>query len=251
MKTTLLITVILVLIVVAGAIAYLAISINEGPESALLNTKKLLTRNVTLTYNFMASSMFIVNNNVFPGISGIPFQTEPLTGTITISRTPMSDATVINGTLLFGHFIKGINFNLVIWKYDNELCYATEFEFMGQQTATHCTHYVNLTKYIMLTLNESKYIGKGTWHGETTYCFTAVITLTSTQGEPQGMPITINVTELCVLSNGVPTNITIYMYPTYQDRPSNIVMNINMTLLGFSFTFNQYEFSRITRGLIP
>ncbi|GGI69166.1 hypothetical protein GCM10007112_02680 [Vulcanisaeta souniana JCM 11219] len=242
---------ILILIVVAVAVTYLAVSINESPESALLNAKKLLSRNVTLTYNFMASSMFIINNNVFPGISGIPFQTGPLTGTITISRTPMSDATVINGTLTFRHFIGGINFNLVLWKYDNELCYATEFNFMGHQTATHCAPYVNLTKYIMLTLNESKYVGKGAWHGKTTYCFTALITLTSTQGELQGIPIAMNVTKLCVLSNGVPTNITIYLYPMYQGRLSNMVMNINMTLLSYSFTFNQYRFSQITKGLIP
>ncbi len=58
----------------------------------------------------------------------------------------------------------------------------------------------------------------------------------------------INVTEICLLSNGVPTNITMYIYPARQGMVSNVLMNINMTLINYSFTFNQNEFSQITRG---
>ncbi|WP_243678345.1 hypothetical protein [Vulcanisaeta distributa] len=138
---------------------------------------------------------------------------------------------------------------MALWRYNDELCYAVEFNFMGQQTMTHCAPYVNLTKYVVLALNESKYVGKGTWNGKTTYCFTTTMTLTPTQGELQGgLPIVVNITELCMLSNGVPTNVTIFIYPARQGMLGNMVMNINMTLINYSFVFNQQEFSQITRG---
>ncbi|WP_054855541.1 hypothetical protein [Vulcanisaeta sp. JCM 16161] len=252
MKTPLLIAAVIVVLAIAGAVTYLAVSVNGSPESALLNAKELLMRNVTVTYRFTVSSTFVVNNNEFPGIPGVPFQMGPLMGIVTISRTPISDATVINGTLLFRHFMgTGINFNMALWRYDNELCYAMEFNFMGQQAVTHCMPYVNLTKYVILALNESRYVGKGTWNGKTTYCFAATVTLTPAQGELQEMPVVMNITELCILGNGVPTNVTIYLYPTYQGGFGGMFMNINMTLVNYSFTFNQQEFSQVTRGLVP
>ncbi|ADN50398.1 hypothetical protein [Vulcanisaeta distributa] len=252
MKTPLLITAILVIIIIAGAVTYLAVSVNGGPESALMNARELFMRNVTVTYKFVISSTLVINNNEFPGIPGVPFQTGPLMGIVTISRTPINDATVINGTFSFRHFMgSGINFNVALWRYDNELCYAMELNFMGPQTTTHCIPYVNLTKYVILALNESKYVGKGTWNGKTTYCFTATLTLTPTQGGLQGFPMIMNITELCILSNGVPTNMTIYLYPAYQSEFGGMFMNINMTLISYSFTFNQREFMKITRGLIP
>ncbi|WP_054853472.1 hypothetical protein [Vulcanisaeta distributa] len=53
---------------------------------------------------------------------------------------------------------------------------------MGQQTEAHCVPYINLTKYVVLTLNESKYIGgEGSWNGKTTYCFTASMSLKQTR----------------------------------------------------------------------
>ncbi|GAB6943868.1 hypothetical protein [Vulcanisaeta sp. JCM 14467] len=252
MKTALLIAAVLIAVVIAGAVAYLAMTINGGPESALLNARELFMKNVTMTYKFAISSTFMIGNNEFPGMPSIPFQMGPLMGVAAISRTPIDDATVINGTFSFRHFMgTGINFDIALWRYDDELCYATVFNFMGQQTATHCAPYVNFTKYVILALNESKYVGKGTWDGRTTYCFTAMLTLAPTQGEFQGLPMIMNITELCLLSNGVPTNITIYLYPAHQGGLGSMFVNINMTLISYSFTFNQAEFTQITRGLIP
>ncbi|ADY02048.1 hypothetical protein VMUT_1847 [Vulcanisaeta moutnovskia 768-28] len=251
MKTTLLIAVMIAAVVIIGATTYLALSMRSSPESAILSTRELLSRNVSLTYNIVVSPAFIINNEL-PGISGIPFQSGQLMGVITISRTPINDATVINGTLSFGHLVKtGNNFDLAFWRYDDELCYAMELNFLGQQTITHCAPYMNVTRYVTTVLNESKYIGTGMWNSKTTYCFTATITITPTQGGVQELPLIINVTELCILSNGIPTNISIYVYPEHQIGFSNMFMNINMTLLSYSFTFNQYEFAQVTRGLIP
>ncbi len=251
MKAAPLIAVILAIVVIAGAVTYLAVSMNKGPESALLNARELLMRNITATYEFTLSSTFALGNGL-PGMPSIPFQIGPLVGAITISRTPINDAAVINGTISFRHFMMGgINFNVALWRYNNELCYATEFNFMGQQSMTHCAPYVNLTRYVVLILNESKYVGEGTWDGKRTYCFTATMTLSPAQGGFQGLPMVMNITRLCILSNGVPTNITIYLYPTYGGGFGNAFMNINMTLISYSFTFNQPEFSQITKGLIP
>ncbi|WP_054853473.1 hypothetical protein [Vulcanisaeta distributa] len=108
MKTSLLIAVILVVVVVAGAVAYLAISMNEGgPQSALLNAKRLLSRNVTVTYDFVIGSTFMINN-IVQGVPNVPFPPGPLMGIITISRTPVDDAMVINGTLAIRHYIGSV-----------------------------------------------------------------------------------------------------------------------------------------------
>ncbi|WP_243678346.1 hypothetical protein [Vulcanisaeta distributa] len=115
MKTSLLITTILIVVIIAGAVTYLAVSVNGGPESALLNAKELFMRNVTATYKFVISSTFMINNE-FPGIPNVPFQMGPLMGIVTISRTPISDATVINGTLSFRHFMGGLVLTL-IWRF--------------------------------------------------------------------------------------------------------------------------------------
>ena len=250
MKTASLITAIIAVVIIV-ATAYFALSMRSGPESAILSARELLTRNVSLTYNIVVSPTFTINSEL-PGISGIPFQSGQLMGVITISRTPINDATVINGTLSFRHFIKtSNNFDLAFWRYDNELCYAMELNFLGLQTITHCVSYVNVTKYVITVLNESKYIGTGMWNGKTTYCFTAAITMTPSQGGAQELPLIINVTKICILNNGIPTNMSIYVYPEQQVGFGNMLMNINMTLLSYSFTFNQYEFTQVTKGLIP
>jgi hypothetical protein len=88
--------------------------------------------------------------------------------------------------------------------------------------------------------------------GRATYCFSALITTTPTSNQYGGFeePIVVNVTKMCLLSNGVPANATIYIYPAQQSLGS-FMIGTNLTLINYSFTFNQEEFTQITRGLIP
>ncbi|MGC9152757.1 MAG: hypothetical protein ACP5GY_03365 [Vulcanisaeta sp.] len=240
-----------IIIMALGTATYLLMINQNSPTSALMNAKKLVTKNVTVTYEISILPTLIMGNNA-PSIPGIPFMMGWINGLITISRTPPMDATVINGTLYFRHFgMVGIKLSAALWRHDNSLCYAYKLGFMIPQTVTNCVPYTNITGNFMTILNESRYVGKGSWDGETTYCFTASVTLIPTQASSWNVPIILNVTKMCLLDNGIPANITIYVYPAQYSGIANFIINANFTLVSYSFTFNQYEFTQITNGLIP
>ena len=250
MKSSLIIAILVAVLVIAGAAGYLALTNQNSPTAALINAKRLLGRNFTATYQITIAPTAIAMNG---GIPGIPIKLTWVSGYITISRTPLMDATVINGTLSLTHYGLGSSFNAAFWKFNNELCFAVEFGFMGVQAITHCVPYVNITSNYVAILNESRYIGAGVWDGRTTYCFSALITTIPTNNQYGGFeePIVVNVTKMCLLSNGVLANATIYAYPAQQQPLGSFMINVNLTLINYSFTFNQEEFTQITRGLIP
>ncbi|WP_243666362.1 hypothetical protein [Vulcanisaeta sp. JCM 16159] len=67
----------------------------------------MFSRNVTVTYDFVIGSTFMINN-IVQGVPNVPFPSGPLMGIITISRTPVDDAMVINGTLAIRHYIGSV-----------------------------------------------------------------------------------------------------------------------------------------------
>ncbi|MFP3216822.1 MAG: hypothetical protein RXP99_05970 [Vulcanisaeta sp.] len=243
---------ILIIIVTAAvlATAYVVVTNQNAPTTALLNARKLLGRNVTATYYVTITQAGTVMGNVFPGA---PPNFVLLSGEVTISRTPLMDAVVINGTLSPMLLKAGIKINVALWRFDDELCYASRAEFMGIQSITHCIHYINLTRGYVAVLNESRYIGRGSWNGETTYCFSSLLTVNpgSTFGDLFKAPLIINVTKLCLLTNGVPANASVYIYPARQYPFGGFVIGINITLVNYSFVFNQEGFAQVTGGLIP
>jgi hypothetical protein len=246
--------IIIALIIVVGAASYFAMTyINQNsPTTALMNAKGLLSKNITTTYEF---SVVPIVSGVMPTYwGGLPHAVR-VSGLVTISRTPIMDATVINGTITMNTELTALTgrFNVALWRHGDELCYALEFGFMGVQSIIHCVPYVNLTSGYVEMINESKYIGTGSWNGKTTYCFTSIITITPTSVKNNflGVPIVVNVTKLCLLSNGVPANATIHIYPAHQGPFGEFELGINMTLVSYEFVFNQSGFSAVTRGLIP
>ena len=67
------------------------------------------------------------------------------------------------------------------------------------------------------------------------------------------MEITVNVTKICILGNGVIANMTMTTYESTQEpTPTTIILTINETLVNYSFTFNQRELdlliSNVTQG---
>ena len=243
---------ILIIIVTAVvlAVAYALVTNQNSPMTALLNARKLLDRNVTATYYVTITQTGTVMGNIFPGV---PSHFVLLSGEVTISRTPLMDAVVINGTLSPTPLKAGIKINTALWKFDDELCYASRVKFIGVQSITHCIHYINLTRGYVAVLNESRYIGRGSWNGETTYCFSSLLTVNpgSNFGDLSRVPIIINVTKLCLLTNGVPANASVYVYPAQQYPLGGFVIGINITLVNYSFVFNQEGFAQVTGGLIP
>lgn len=252
MKSGLLIVTIVATIVVVAIASYFVITNQSSPTTALMNARALLAKNVTTTYQLELVPIVPIMGN---GIIGNLPRTMKIGGLITISRTPIMDATVINGTVTLNTAMTTLTakIDVALWRYDNELCYALELGFMGAQSITHCEPYANLTSEYVEILNESRYIGTGNWNGKTTYCFTATITLspTSIQNSFFATPIIVNVTKLCLLGNGIPANATIYIYTNRQTPFGRFKIGINMTLVKYEFAFNQAEFSAVTKGLIP
>ncbi|WP_069806561.1 hypothetical protein [Vulcanisaeta thermophila] len=239
--------VVAVVIIAAAALGALFLYSNNY-ETALANAKRTIHENLTATYNVVIT------------IQGQgPLNTPPVTGELTISHMPDFQALVVNGTLTLQSALIPMGFSVPIrmamWRYNNEWCFSLGSIKIGNiinigGTTIQCTPYTNITRDFVVILNESKYVGESTWNGEKTYCFQSTIT-TSSPGLFHTSYV-INVTSLCLLGNGVPSNILVVIYPVGgAGFTGEYGVVLNATLVSYSFTFNQAEFMKITGGLLP
>nr|KJR72842.1 MAG: hypothetical protein TU35_09395 [Thermoproteus sp. AZ2] len=231
MRPALVVAIAVAIAAAAASAAYLALSAQGGPAAALRNAAALASRNITATYELSAG---------LAGPRASPLFPRYVRGLVTISRTPVGDAAVVNGTVAVqaGLVIFRAGLDLALWRSGEELCYG--FKLASIRVAD-CVPYLDLAQEYRAMLNESRYIGEGTWRGETTYCFAATASATA-----RGEPLLINASKLCLLQNGVPANATLYIYP---DKGPTIA--VNLTLVNYAFAFNQGAFAEITGGLVP
>jgi hypothetical protein len=250
--------VIAVVIVVAlvAAVAFYMLLSRGGRQVALLNAERLLiSENFTGTYRLTESQL--INTSLISEVLQI-------NGVVTISRSPLVGAVVTNGTefVIQGGENSSVYVESAIYKANSNICLVTK-EMPSGSVISKCIPYSNYTKYTMLSyymtessLRNARYIGIGHWKGEATYCFASVITIkppNETIAQSPAVEITVNVTKICILGNGVIANMTMTTYESTQEpTPTTIIFTINETLVNYSFTFNQRELdlliSNVTQG---
>lgn len=232
MRPAFIVAIAVVVAAVAASAAYFTLSARGGPAAALRNAEALASRNITATYEISAGLTGPWTSPLFPRY---------VRGIVTISRTPIGDAAVVNGTVAVqaGLVIFRARLDLALWRSGGELCYG--LRLAGLHVAS-CAPYSDLAQEYKAVLNESKYIGVGKWNGEATYCFSA-----TALASIRGAPVVVNASKICLLQNGVPANATLYIYP----EPRGPVVEINLTLVSYSFYFDQGAFAEVTGGLLP
>jgi hypothetical protein len=259
MRTSLIIAVVLIVLVIAIAATYLLMNQNN-PEKALLNARKLLlSSNFTGTYDISS----IVKT--YPPGSSTPRVVQS-SGVVIISRSPALNATVANSTGI--SFINGKSVSSSVinayWLSDDKLCQVLIAYAPSSGIIKYCIPYNNYTRYrfpFYITkelLSNATYVGEGSWNGKTTYCFASKImaiepsiTISPPNGTIIGPPwsvITTNAT-ICILGNGVIASLIEYTYavPTQPSLSATTVTITNETLISYSLTFNQQLFNQITQ----
>jgi hypothetical protein len=164
------IAVVIVVALVMAVTFYMLLS-RGGQQVALLNAERLLiSENFTGTYRLTESQL--INTSLISEVLQI-------NGVVTISRSPLVDAVVTNGTefVIQGGENSSVYVESAIYKTNDNICLVTK-EMPSGSVISKCMPYSNYTKYTMLSyymtessLRNARYIGIGRWKGEATYCF--------------------------------------------------------------------------------
>lgn len=131
---------------------------------------------------------------------------------------------------------------------------ASAVKFCGRSNSTNVRELGNLTPFEL----DLTYVGTGSWKGMTTYCFATLKPFTSSiapylssAGNASSMALnmsgSMDVKRLCLLSNGVPTEIvgSLTVMTTQSGQPGEASIGFSINLTGMSLTFDSQSLNHL------